>query len=90
MPYSGLVTILLQIFPKSQMLCDQNGNIALIVVKVGIWPGNFVGTLLVSILIDPDHFPLDSECFEKMFIFVHFAHSMNHTVFIVLVVADMI
>ena len=36
-----------------------------------------MGTLLISILIDPDHFLLDSEGFEKMFIFVHFAHSMN-------------
>ena len=77
-------------FPESQIPSDQNGNIAQIVVMVGIWPRNFVGTLLVSILIDPDHFPLDSEGVEKIVIFVHFAHSINHTVLIVLVVADLI
>ena len=53
---------------------------ALIVAIVGIKPQIFMGTLLISILIDLDRFPLDSEGFEKMFIFVHFAHFMNHNV----------
>ena len=39
---------------------------------------NCPGTLLVSILIDPDRFQLNLELFKNSFIFVHFVHYMNH------------
>ena len=89
MPFRGLLQYCYKCF---QNLRNPVTNIetALIAIMVGMWPRNFVGTLLVLILIDPDHFPLDSEGF-KNFIFVQFAYSMNHAVFfIVLVVADLI
>ena len=40
---------------------------------------NFLGTVLVSLPIDPDRFLLIPTIFSEMFIFAHFGHFMNQS-----------
>ena len=64
-------------FPRSQLLWNQNGNIAPEPFLNMLYPPNLPGTLLVPKPIDSNRRQLISGDSRIMFIFVHFIHSMN-------------
>ena len=66
-----------QIFPKYQLLRNQNENIAQEPFLNMLNPQNFPGTLQVSMPIYSNRVQLSSGDSRMMFIFVKFVHSIN-------------